>query len=171
MFAFPVAHDVLASALDEMTRGFDTLLLRERGRIPLPELRTEQAEERSECALYPAVRRRGEQDQVAVFVFRDLADEFVTLVLAPVPFRGHGRPVRLVNNDELRAVQQKEVPVSFALHKVDARDLEGVVAIDAFRSGSAPVKLGSSARTNHDGVKPELPLHLLLPLIAEIRWA
>ena len=77
--------------------------------------------------------------------------------------------MRLIHNDELRAVHQKEVPISVALHEIDARDLDRIVAVDAFSAGFPTVELVDGARPDDHGFEVGLA-KLPLPLVAEIGW-
>ena len=77
--------------------------------------------------------------------------------------------MRLVHDDEVRAVVEEVVAFAVALHEVNADDLDRVVAEDAARAGGdAAFKLADRAGTDDDGVQTEFLAQLLLPLFAKV---
>ena len=172
VFGFPVFFDVLARALDEVAGQLDALRLGERGYFVSGELGPEQGEQGAEGFGNAAVRGGREKDQVACGRGREVLQELVALLLIGVGAGGGRGAVRLVHNNEVRAVVQEVGSFAVALHEVNADDLDGVVAEDAARArGDAAFKLADRAGTDDDGIEAEFLAQLLLPLFAEVRRA
>jgi hypothetical protein len=93
----------------------------------------------------------------------------VALVLVAGAAGGGRRAVRLVHDDKVGAMLDEIVALPVALHKINADDLDRIVAEDAARTGrDAPFKLADCAGTDDDGVEVEFLAEFLLPLLAQI---
>ncbi len=113
----PIGLDVAAGALHEALGELDALGLGQRGGGPLAEAGAQQGQEGAEGGLDAAVRGGREEDEVAVLLGGDRADQLVALVLALVAVGGDGGAVSFVDDDEVRAVEQEGVLVPVALEE------------------------------------------------------
>jgi hypothetical protein len=169
MFGFPVFFDVFARALDEVARQLDPLRFGEGGYFVTGELGPEQREQGAEGFGNAAVRGGCEKNQVARGRGREVLQEVVSLLLIGVGAGGRRRTMRLVHDDEVRAVVEEVVAFAVALDEVNADNLDGVVAKDTARaSGDAAFKLADRAGADDDGVQAEFLAQLLLPLFAKV---
>ena len=99
-----VVADVAAAALDEVPRQPTPLALVLRAREIVREVRearVEQREQRPEGVLLAAVRRRGDEDQVASLVCGELGEQLVAQL--PAAVAAEREAVRLVDDHQLRA--------------------------------------------------------------------
>ena len=172
VFGFPVFFDVLARALDEVAGQLDALRFGEGGYFVAGELGPEQGEQGAEGFGNAAVGGGREKDKVAGGRGREVLQKVVPLLLVGVGAGGGRGAVRLVHDDEVRAVLDEVGAFAVTLDEVNADDLDGVVAKDAARaSGDAAFKLADRAGTDDDGIEAEFLAQLLLPLFAEVRRA
>ncbi len=93
------------------------------------------------------MRGSGQEDQVAIGLLGDLANEGMALLLIGVSLGSIRRPVRFIDDDEIRAIEQEQMFVPVALEEVDARDLNGIILVDAVGSGLPPFEGGRRCRT------------------------
>ena len=75
----------------------------------------------------------------------------------------------LVDDDQLRALLDKDIPPVIGLDEVDADDLKGVVVIDAGVPLDLPVKSGLGVGADDDRLQVKLIPNLVLPLLAKVR--
>ncbi len=106
-----------------------------------------------------------------VLLGRDLTNQFVPLVLLAPRLGGDRRTVGLIDDDELRTVEQEQVLVAVALEKVDAGNLNRVMPVDALGAGLAPLQRPDRSRADDDRLQIELLGEFHLPLVAQARWA
>ena len=131
--------------------------------------RVEQREQRPEGVLVAAVRGRGDEDQVPVWVAAELWQQLVALLAAAVV--AEREAVGLVDDHELRAGADEVVAVTLGLDEV-GRDDHVVVALEERLADPEAALQPACGRGEHElGVDVELVAQLGLPLLGEVRRA
>jgi hypothetical protein len=112
--------DIAPPPLDEV--GHEAVLVERLGRIAI-EVGFEQPEQRSKAFLDAAVRRGGDQKNVAIRIAGELAEQLVPLMLGARGCSARTRRcVRLVDNHEIRSLSKKSVALRSRFHEIDAGD-------------------------------------------------
>ncbi len=166
LVAEPGLH-VLAPALDHVRQQH---LFFERHPGTDLKVGIQEPEERAKAFLDAAVRGRGDQDDVAVRVLGDRAQQFVALVLDPAGAAGRpGRHVRLVHDDEVRGAAQEWIAVSLRLHEIDAGDQVRIVLVDRdILARQAPLQARDLRGLNEHRLERKFLAQLTLPLVTEV---
>jgi hypothetical protein len=104
---------------------------------------------------------------MATFVFGDLAQEFVTLLLLVSGCNaGISCGMHFVHNDKIGTASNKIMPTPVAFCEIDADDQVFVVLIETFpATWNIPFKAGNGARSHDSGVNVKLLLKFDLPLV------
>src|SRR5258708_1413124 len=103
-------------------------------------------------------------------VFREVAQQFVSLMLDSPRTSGAGGNVRLVDDDQVGRITQEGRAMTFRFQEINAADEVGVVSEDGdILSWHVALKSGDLRRLDYNGVDHELLTKLALPLIAEMR--
>ena len=153
-----------------MTSKAVALLPVELIRIPLLEVRVEQAEQSLEGALDPGVRRGGEEQQVPLWVGCQLQDEFVAEVAWILLGAGSGDDaMSLVDNYKFRRVFQKVLTVAGQLEEVERGDDDRKVAVDRAAGWEGPFQCCQGRRGDDDRIEMKFLAELGRPLVGE-RW-
>ena len=169
---FEVAANVAAAALHEVAGEMLTVApvrLASKRFGEVGEFRGEQSEQRPEWVFLARVRRGGHEDEMALGVLGQPADEFVALVAARAA--GVGTDVGLVDDDEFRAGADELVAAQVGLDVVDRDHDVGVLVEDRPVTGQASLERGGGGGKDELRVDVELRGQLGLPLLGEMRRA
>ena len=136
------------------------------------EVRLEERQQRAERVRLAAVRRRGDEDQMAVRVARELGQQRVALLTRAAAARARpGEAVRLVDDDELRAGADELGAAAVGLD-VLGRDDDERVGVEQRLADAEPALQAARGRGEDDlGVDVELLAQLALPLLGQVRRA
>src|ERR1041385_8170965 len=107
-----------------------------------------------------------QKDDVATGGLCYILHECMALLLHLIASICDGCAVRLINNHELGTIEQEKILISFGFKKIDTRDLNRIMLVDALGSRFPSLELAHCARSNYDCLKVELLRNFSLPLIA-----
>jgi len=164
---------VLAAALHKVPGQHRVVLLAEPGQVQPGQLGAQQAQEGQERGLDAAVRGGRQQHQVALRVIGEFAHQGVAL-LARAAASSLGRlrcAVRLVHEQQIRAILDEGPPVVLALDQVDTGHKIRIILENTDVRGYVTLQARQGAGANDHRIDTELVLQLLLPLVAQIRRA
>ncbi len=116
--------------------------------------------------------RGREQYEVSSWGGREVFEEGVALLLIRVCPGGGSSAVRLVHDDKTRAVLEEVIALPVAFHKINADNLDRVMAVNAAAAMRySPFKLVHRAGADYRRIEAELLTEFFLPLLAQVRRA
>ena len=134
----------------------------------------EQAEERAERLLVPAVRGRGDQHEMAFRIGGEAAQEVVALLAATAGAAapaGERAAVGLVHDYELRALEGEVLGAAGRLDEVGGNHRAGMPLEDRDPEGQIAFEALDGARQHEFRFEVELLRQLPLPLLRQVRRA
>ncbi len=105
---------------------------------------------------------------MTIVLGRDLTYELVTLMLALTLSGSHGRPVCFIDDDKIRAVEQKLMFIPIGFQEVDTGHLDRVVPVNTLAACLAPIQLTDRSGPDDHRFQVEFLDKLLLPLFAKV---
>ncbi len=120
-----VVANVTAPALDEMggqAAAVSLVLRAAQVAGQIGKRRIEQFQQRAEGRFIAAMRRRGDEDEMALAIGGQRLDQRVALVLAATPFETKGAGVGFVHDHEIGAGAQELIAAALGLDEIERHD-------------------------------------------------